>query len=80
MLETNLLTHQQNNLVKDFCSNLLKEEITYASAGLIEGNSLFSAFSRQSWQQSYVNFSLHLHDPSFIAAIQTDLSHLFKVA
>ena len=77
MLETNLLTHQQNNLVKDFCSNLLKEEITYASVGLIEGTSLFSAFSHQSWQQSYVNFSLHLHDPSFIAAIKTPSVPIF---
>ena len=71
MLETNLLIHKQNNFVKDFCSNLLKEEITYASVGLIEGTSLFSAFSHKNWQESYVNCSLHLHDPSFMAAIKT---------
>ena len=77
MIERNLLTHKQSNLVKDFCSNLLKEEITYASVGLIEGKNLFSAFSHQSWQQSYINFSLHLHDPIFIAAINTPSVPIF---
>jgi hypothetical protein len=76
-VKTKLLKHQTSSLINDFCASLLKEEITYASAGIIEGSSLYSAFSHPAWQQSYVNFSLHLHDPSFIAAIKTPFYPIF---
>ncbi len=70
LLKAKSLTHKTSSLIDEFCSSLLKEEITYASAGLIERSNLFSAFSHPAWQQNYVNFSLHIHDPSFLAALK----------
>jgi hypothetical protein len=70
LIEASRLVHRLNSRVADFCYALLKDEITYVSVGLIEGKSLYSAFTHRKWQEVYVNFSLHHHDPSFNAAIK----------
>ena len=70
MIEANKLIHSNNNNITECCASFLKNGITYASIGLIEGKRLYSAFTDNKWQEIYVNLSLHHHDPSFNAAIK----------
>lgn len=56
-------------LVDDLLKHLLTKEIKYASIGIIEGKTIFSAFSHPKWQEYYIRNSLHVDDPSFKTAL-----------
>ena len=70
MINPKLLVPCSNPHMGDLCHSFLKEDITYASVGLIVGRSISGVFSDSKWQETYVNFSLFHHDPAFHAATQ----------
>lgn len=71
------LVHRPSAIVEDICSSLIDKTISYASVGIIDGNTIYSAFSHKDWQDTYQNCSLHHHDPSFIGALQISSVPLF---
>ena len=77
MVEPKNLVHKQNKIVDDICSSLINGKISYASAGMVDNNVVYSAFSHKKWQETYQNCSLHYYDPSFLGALQISSIPLF---
>lgn len=77
MIDPKNLVHRQGSVVKDICSSLVSGKILYASVGIIDGNSLYSAFSDKDWQDTYQICALQQYDPSFQGALRANSVPIF---
>lgn len=69
-MHNSVLSHKKHSLVDHLLSTVKIEGICYASVGVIKDDVIYSAFSHDTWRQHYIDNKLHMHDPTFQAAIE----------